>query len=402
MVTEHWRRFVDRSAEHLLMQVRERLPLLTPTAGDGNLVLPLCNTLATAPISDLVITVAAAASAQAEIDHHHLCFCYWNLPDMDLVRLTCCKQTVHRQCLLAFLGINSQCPYCRGSFIDIAAVLAFPTINRSEIISATLSPSQQTPTGKQDLQSLLLDETPLRLADTRWSESQEKKQDNQRNQAKRMIKAQGKDIADKGAAPGAVVTVKCDEHAVSHAIGIVGIIYQMSKYGGTRIARIAGILSAGSGKRQWWIPTDQYAIVYGATEEANITPQLMQIHEAILAGTYNINNSTRKCTIQDAHQQITQAIIPCKKSKCGCKGGACKAGVNLFPPAKEFDGKKFDAAKNRHILRVMFVDVPLIAELVKYFEEKYTKIEVQSVWMMEKLRENDSFQGWHRDFYLGR
>jgi hypothetical protein len=87
----------------------------------------------------------------------------------------------------------------------------------------------------------------------------------------------------------------------------------MSKYGSARIATIAGILSAGSGKRQWWIPMDQYAIVYGATEEANITPQLMQIREAILTGTYNINNSTQNCTIQDAHQQITQAISPCKK-----------------------------------------------------------------------------------------
>jgi hypothetical protein len=75
--------------------------------------------------------------------------------------------------------------------------------------------------------------------------------------------------------------------------------------------------------------------------------------------------------------------------------------VNQFPPAREFDGKKVDAAKNRHILRVMFVDVPLIVELVQYFEYKYTKLEVQSVWMMEKSRENDGFQGWHRDFYLG-
>ncbi len=75
--------------------------------------------------------------------------------------------------------------------------------------------------------------------------------------------------------------------------------------------------------------------------------------------------------------------------------------MNLFPPAKEFDGKKVNAAKNRHILRVMFVDVPLIAELVKYFKERYTKIKVRSVRMMEKLRENDGFQGWPRDFYLG-
>jgi len=49
----------------------------------------------------------------------------------------------------------------------------------------------------------------------------------------------------------------------------------------------------------------------------------------------------------------------------------------------------------------MFQGVPLIAEQVKYCEEKYTHLEVRSVWMIEKLRENDGFQGWHRDFYLG-
>ena len=75
--------------------------------------------------------------------------------------------------------------------------------------------------------------------------------------------------------------------------------------------------------------------------------------------------------------------------------------VNAFPPAKAFDGDKIDATKNRHILRVMFQGVPLIAELVKYFEEKYTHLEVRSVWMIDKSKENNGFQGWHRDFYLG-
>ncbi len=42
----------------------------------------------------------------------------------------------------------------------------------------------------------------------------------------------------------------------------------------------------------------------------------------------------------------------------------------------------------------------MIAELVKYFQDKYTHLEVHSVWLIEKLRENDGFQGWHRD-YLG-
>jgi hypothetical protein len=75
--------------------------------------------------------------------------------------------------------------------------------------------------------------------------------------------------------------------------------------------------------------------------------------------------------------------------------------VNVFPPAKAFDGDKIDATKNRHIPSVMFRGVPLIAELLKYFRDKYTHLKVRSVWLIEKSRENDGFQGWHRDFYLG-
>ncbi len=75
--------------------------------------------------------------------------------------------------------------------------------------------------------------------------------------------------------------------------------------------------------------------------------------------------------------------------------------VNVFLPAKASDSDKIDATKNRHIPSVMFQSVPLIAELVKYFQDKYTHLEVCSVWLIEKLRENDGFQGWqHRDFYL--
>ena len=43
----------------------------------------------------------------------------------------------------------------------------------------------------------------------------------------------------------------------------------------------------------------------------------------------------------------------------------------------------------------------MIVELVKYFEDNYTHLKVHSVWIIEKSRENDGFQRWHRDFYLG-
>jgi hypothetical protein len=217
--------------------------------------------------------------------------------------------------------------YCRA-VVDMARVLELTTIDRSELIlPSTMSPTQQTPkTKKRDLQEMMFDKTPLWLADTLRAKSQDKKRENQREQAKKMIKMQGKDVVDKGAAPGAVVTVKCDYRAVSFVIGIVGVVYEASTFGGARIATIAGILSSGQRKGPWWIPVDQYAIRYSANDEANIPPQLSTIREAILVGTYNNNDSAPKCTIQQAHQLIIQAVSPCRKSKCGCKGGECKVG----------------------------------------------------------------------------
>jgi hypothetical protein len=127
-------------------------------------------------------------------------------------------------------------------------VLELPTIDRFDLILPTNMATimHQTPTSaaagkKRDLQSLLMDRTPLRLADRVHSESQHKKRENQLEQAKKMIKMQGTDIANKGGAPGAVVTVKCDYRAVSFAIGIVGIIYKMSSFGGARIATVPGL-----------------------------------------------------------------------------------------------------------------------------------------------------------------
>ncbi len=150
--------------EDLIVRVRERLTLCTPVAEDGNIVLPLRNSSSTMHIGDPVIAAAARASELAEIDPHMLCFCYCNSSDMELVRLTCCKQMIHRQCVLAYLCINSQCAYCKA-MLEHAGVLELPTIDRLDLIlPATMATTHQTPTTagkKRDLQSLLLDKTPL-------------------------------------------------------------------------------------------------------------------------------------------------------------------------------------------------------------------------------------------------
>jgi hypothetical protein len=75
--------------------------------------------------------------------------------------------------------------------------------------------------------------------------------------------------------------------------------------------------------------------------------------------------------------------------------------VNLFPPSKEFEGDKIDVTKNRHILQAKFGSVQRIAELVQLFEDKYKHLDICSVWLIEKSKENDWFQIWHRDFWLG-
>jgi len=176
------------------------------------------------------------------------------------------------------------------------------------------------------LQGKNLDKTPLRHADVMRSDSQERKRKAQLKQATRMMKQQGQDVTSRGAAPGAVVTVKVDYRAVSHAVGIVGIIYKLGPGGGARVATEYGLLSSGSKLGVWYIACDQYKVQYAANTDANIPPELRGVRNAILGGTYNINNSADKVSIQQAHQYVTQAISPCKKSKCGCANGNCRTG----------------------------------------------------------------------------
>ena len=61
-----------------------------------------------------------------------------------------------------------------------------------------------------------------------------------------------------------------------------------------------------------------------------------------------------------------------------------------------------DKDKNRHIYSNKFADVPRIRGLVQIFEAKFKHLCVDSVWILKKMSSNDGFQGWHRDFALGK
>jgi hypothetical protein len=116
-------------------------------------------------------------------------------------------------------------------------------------------------------------------------------------------------------------------------------------------------------------------------------------HDALPNVTRKVNqNMIQGCVKESRLTQLTQDIR---------NNWDTTYSVNVFLLAKAFDSDKINATKNRLIPSVMFQGIPLIAELVKYFQDKYTHLKVCSVWLIEKLRENDGFQGWHRDFYLG-
>ncbi len=146
--------------------------------------------------------------------------------------------------------------------VTVFALWIWQKLMKYEINYRSL-PQPLTPvrTPKRDLQQMLMEEnTPLRDADQVHSESHEKKHMAQIEQANRMICQQGKDIENQGGSPCAVVVIQVDYWAVSHAIGIVGVMYQIASTGGARIATAAGLLSTGSKKANWWIPSNEYVI----------------------------------------------------------------------------------------------------------------------------------------------
>ncbi len=198
-VISEWQRLVAQCNNDLILHVRERVPLLEPRPEDGETPTAARRSY---PTIYAAVVAAAAASADAPEADMDICFCCCDSLAMDLVHLTCCKKTIHRQCLLAYLGTNSQrCYYCCP--VDMAKVMGYETIDRS-----LPKPLTTVKTPKCDLQQMLMEEkTPLKDADQVHSESNEKKHMAQISQANRMICQQGKDIANQGGSPGAVVVV---------------------------------------------------------------------------------------------------------------------------------------------------------------------------------------------------
>jgi hypothetical protein len=73
-----------------------------------------------------------------------------------------------------------------------------------------------------------------------------------------------------------------------------------------------------------------------------------------------------------------------------------------FPPCRRFSGGAIDITSNRQIYKKNFSQVPLIKNLVDTFKIMFLYLSVDMVWLLRKTKEGDGFQGWHKDFALGK
>jgi hypothetical protein len=72
-----------------------------------------------------------------------------------------------------------------------------------------------------------------------------------------------------------------------------------------------------------------------------------------------------------------------------------------FPPCSKFQDKDVDPVKNHQITQEKFVKVPLIQELVHRFQEIFCHLTIMHVWLLQKSKSGNGFQGWYQDKLTG-
>ncbi len=258
---------------------------------------------------------------------------------MELIQMNCCKNTIHRQCILAWLAVSNRCVYCRAE-VETVQVVDYPVIQRTAASAmeshfvtvrpsyeiTSLSPKQKrvgTVGAKRTIyDDLKEEETPLRTTDKHWEDSMKKKRAQQKQQHDKMVRQHSNSVHALEVTPGAVVVVKVDSQDISHATGTPGIAWRISNGGGVRIATQYGILSSGNRGGILYLSYDKWRLHSRADQLAILAPELRG--NLILCGEYK-DSEQQKCTLQECHKQLINSSSPNKKSKCGCKGGKCKA-----------------------------------------------------------------------------
>ena len=349
LAIEKWRRFVDYCNSDLIVRKRMMITMEEPYPLPGMAVptydrTTMHDNMAT---SNQAVASAVAASLNAAPADMDICFCAADDDGMELVRMTCCKKTIHRGCVIAWLQFSTHCMYCRRN-ATLIEVVGYPTIMRGTSIVPFDTPTleaRQVPSfeespdkkkrrlGTVGPQRSLEDElkqaqteaeTPLRSSDQGREDAMMKKNSQQKKDHIKWIKQHKAATKALDVTPGAVLIMKMDSRDVSHATGIPGIAWRIGSGGGVMIATQFGIVSSGQQKDRYWLSHDKWSFHAHASEEAVLSPQLQKIRDMILNKTY-IEEEHAKISIMKCHQLHVGSPSPNVKARCNCRHGECKA-----------------------------------------------------------------------------
>ena len=127
--------------------------------------------------------------------------------------MKCCKKTIHRQCVIAWLAMSNRCVHCQQAVtmevVEYPAILCtesavpespyLPAKNLFEIKSPSPIKKRIGRLGgkrtiNNDLKAAAVEEMPLRATDRNRQDSMKKKRELQKKDHDRMIKARGDSV----------------------------------------------------------------------------------------------------------------------------------------------------------------------------------------------------------------
>ncbi|KAG7350064.1 hypothetical protein IV203_012661 [Nitzschia inconspicua] len=122
--------------------------------------------------------------------------------------------------------------------------------------------------------------------------------------------------------PGTVVSMKMDPRDVKRARGLLGIVCDRSgnRAGGVQVATEEGIVTADLKKREYFIPSDRYAVQ--KVQDLALPDKLEVVREEIMNGLFDLGKQKQKVSMKTAYR-LVEGGPPIERKGCGCKGKKC-------------------------------------------------------------------------------
>ncbi|KAG7364486.1 hypothetical protein IV203_037688 [Nitzschia inconspicua] len=147
-----------------------------------------------------------------------------------------------------------------------------------------------------------------------------KRKRNQEIQAEKMVRLRNETLQH--VTPGTVVSMKMDPRDVKRARGLLGIVCDRSgnRAGGVQVATEEGIVTADLKKREYFIPSDRYAVQ--KVQDLALPDKLEVVRQEIMNGLFDLGKQKQKVSMKTAYRLVERGP-PIERKGCGCKGKKC-------------------------------------------------------------------------------